>query len=335
MTAITNLPNLRPSLLLDFANSGRVDPRITFSRASTATYFDNKGVLRTAPTGVPRIDYDPATGKCRGLLVEEKRTNLLFDSENLAAGDRGASTGWYSIIRGSVSANTSVAPDGLQTADKLVEDTSNGTHFISNRTPAGSTTNTSPLTASVFMKAAERSIGSVLLTEGTTFSRSVQAYFDLVAGTATTPVTAGGVTAASATITQVGGGWFRCSLTVTLGGADTRAELRVYPATSTTSASYQGNGTSGIYVWGAQLEKGSFPTSYIPTAASQVTRAADVCKIDGASFTSWYRQDEGTVLAEYRTASTGGAILSLDAGSASDRIAFEALSSTSSRARVC
>ena len=80
MSNLPNFPILRPSLLLDFANSKQVDPRITFTRASTATYYDAQGVLRTAASGVPRIDHDPVTGECSGLLIEEARTNLLLNS---------------------------------------------------------------------------------------------------------------------------------------------------------------------------------------------------------------------------------------------------------------
>lgn len=84
MTAIANLPDLRPSLLLDFANSGRVDPRIQCTRASSATCFGPDGKLRTVAAGVPRIDYDPATGKCLGLLVEESRSNMV--TSNVTSG---------------------------------------------------------------------------------------------------------------------------------------------------------------------------------------------------------------------------------------------------------
>jgi hypothetical protein len=58
--------------------------------------------------------------------------------------------------------------------------------------------------------------------------------------------------------------------------------------------SYSGDGTSGIYVWGAQLEAGAFPTSYIPTTASTVTRSADTATMTGTNFSSWYNQSEGT-----------------------------------------
>jgi len=61
---------------------------------------------------------------------------------------------------------------------------------------------------------------------------------------------------------------------------------------------YTGNGYSGIYIWGAQLEAGAFATSYIPTVASQVTRSADAASMTGANFSSWYRADEGTLYYE-------------------------------------
>src|SRR6187551_3404122 len=69
-----------PTLGLDFMQPGSLDPRITFTRASTATYFDSAGVMQTAATNAPRWDYDPATLALRGLLIEEARTNVIVSS---------------------------------------------------------------------------------------------------------------------------------------------------------------------------------------------------------------------------------------------------------------
>ena len=74
----------RPALLLPFAQSGVVDPRITFTRASSATYFNSQGVLTTAANNVPRIDYDPLTGRCLGLLIEQSSTNIVLNSASLS-----------------------------------------------------------------------------------------------------------------------------------------------------------------------------------------------------------------------------------------------------------
>lgn len=115
--------DLRPSSIPvfrnDILNSGVLDPRVTFSRNSTATYFDKFGVMRTASAGVPRIDYNPVTGECRGLLVEEQRTNLLSYSEQF---DNAA---WIKNNI-TVTTNTTTAPDGSLTADTVqINNTSN------------------------------------------------------------------------------------------------------------------------------------------------------------------------------------------------------------------
>jgi hypothetical protein len=65
-----------------------------------------------------------------------------------------------------------------------------------------------------------------------------------------------------------------------------------------TTTNYTGDGYSGIYIWGAQLESSSFSTSYIKTVASQVTRSADSASMVGSNFSSWYRADEGTLYVE-------------------------------------
>lgn len=83
LDADTQYPSIKPTLNLDFANSGKLDPRITFTRASTATYFDKLGVLRTAANNEPRFDYDPATLEAKGLLIEESRQNLALWNRDL------------------------------------------------------------------------------------------------------------------------------------------------------------------------------------------------------------------------------------------------------------
>ena len=267
-----NLPTVRPTLNLDFANSKAVDPRITFTRASTATRINDKGLIETVASGAPRIDYDPVTLACKGLLIEEARTNLLTYSEQF---DNAA----WTKTRSSISANATTAPDGTVTADKLVEDaTASNSHY----SYQGVTLTAVAHTYSVYLKAAERTWAKVVLTTG-----SSGAYFNLSAGTVGT--VDGGYTAA---ITPVGNGWFRCSITVTTTVATWYAQINC--ATADATASYTGDGTSGLYIWGAQLEAGAFATSYVPTTSAQVTRAADAASMTGANFSSWYRQDEGT-----------------------------------------
>ena len=123
MSISQNFPNTRPSLNLNFARSKTLDPRITFTRTSTGTYVDEIGIIRYSSADEPRFDHDPVTGECKGLLIEESRQNLLTysaDISNAAWGKTNSSIG-----------PTTTAPDGTSTAYKLIENSTNGYHFIS------------------------------------------------------------------------------------------------------------------------------------------------------------------------------------------------------------
>lgn len=293
MSNLPNFPTIRPSLLLDFANSKQVDPRISFTRSSTATYFVANGVLRTAASGVPRIDHDPVTCECKGLLIEEVRTNLLTYSEQF---DNAA---WLKS-NSTIAANAITAPDGTTTADKLVENTASSAHFLyQNPTLADNTV----YCHSVFAKASERSHVAVLITDKS--NAPYGRIFNLADGTSASP--AGVINAPFAHgIQPVGNGWYLCWVAQSTGSGATQNNPRIH--TSNGSAiSYTGDGSSGLYIWGAQLEAGAFPTSYIPTTTAAATRAADVASMSGTNFSEWYRQDEGTFVVTASRASTGRA----------------------------
>jgi len=83
MSIKANYPDIRPTLNLDFANTKRLDPRITFTRTTTGTYVGSDGLIKTAAIDEARFDHDPATGESLGLLIEESRTNLDTNSETL------------------------------------------------------------------------------------------------------------------------------------------------------------------------------------------------------------------------------------------------------------
>jgi hypothetical protein len=247
-------------------------------------------VLLSAADNVARFDHNPVTGESLGLLIEEQRTNLLTRSEefNDAAWTKTAS---------SITANTIVAPDGTLTGDKLVEDTSTGGHLVlQSVTLADSTT----YTVTVFAKAAERTWVAVGLTDKTNTNNRV--WFN--ASTGAQGTTNGTVSAASAT--SVGNGWWRFSASVSSATGATTPSVRISLGSADNTASYTGDGYSGIYIWGAQLEAGAFPTSYIATVASQVTRSADAASMTGANFSSWYNAAEGTLYAEAQTVEPSG-----------------------------
>ena len=99
-----------PVLILPFER-GVWDPRLIFRRASVATCWDARGVLRVVAADTPRLDHDPLTGEGRGLLIEEARTNLVTRSDQVSLWSRQGTAG--------VTADDAVAPDGTTTADRL------------------------------------------------------------------------------------------------------------------------------------------------------------------------------------------------------------------------
>jgi hypothetical protein len=248
-----------------------------YTPTTTAPITNYVPQLMTAAANVPRFDFDPLTRVCRGLLIEESRQNLITRSEefNDAA---------WTKTRSSAAANTNVAPDGTLTADTLVEDTTaSDTHLVSQ----AATTTAAAWTFSVYVKAAGRSW--IQLSNSTVANAT--AFFNLGTGAVGTVGAA-----ATAAITSVGNGWYRCALTATATAASNTFQVLLASDGSTTS--YTGDGYSGIFLWGAQLEVGAFPTSYIATAGSDVTRPADAATMTGTNFSSWYRADEGTLFGD-------------------------------------
>ncbi len=274
MTIKHLFPVAKPTLDLNFAAEQTLDPRITFTRSSVGTYIDSRGLVQTAVDDEPRFDHDPETGESLGLLIEESRTNIITHSEQFdnAVWQKAACT---------VTANATEAPDGTTTADLIVEDNADSEHRVSFN--AG--TATSPRYFSFFAKPAGRNIvvANVAGVGG--------ASFDLINNTATSGQSF------PCKIDILPNGWRRCSVYYSTSANAPQIILSddgVFPF------NYQGDGTSGIYLWGAQLEAGSFPTSYIATTGTVETRAADVCSITGTDFSSWYNQNEGTVALEIK-----------------------------------
>lgn len=272
-------------------------------------------VLQTAPAGVPRFDHNPMTGESLGLLVEEQRTNLLKYSQDFSQEvfwQRAASVAQQSVT---------TAPDGTMTAAKLVTQTGQSIPVSYAIQPTTKAASSGIFTASVFLKPGGFDSVTLILLSDSSVNRA-SAEMSLTTGVLTGSLFAtGGFSAPSASITSVGNGWYRFSLTAT-SDALTTLSLRINLKDSVKTV---GDGYSGIYIWGAQLETGSFPTSYIKTEASQVTRAADSASMTGANFSSWYRQDEGTLVADSKsfgpaTVSGTGTAFSVTDGTINNRI---------------
>jgi hypothetical protein len=230
----------------------------------------------------PRFDHDSAS-VCRGLLIEESRTNICLQSENF--GTTWSNDGGLVAI----SLDQTTSPSGAINADKISENTT-----ISNRRIAIQTqsfVSGTTYTFSCFVKAAERDF--VQLRFGSAFGGQFQ---NFVIGGVNAGTIGSGV-GATAAIQAYPNGWYRCSITATSATTGS-SHVTIGPQVSSTALAWQpyvGTIGSGIFVWGAQDEVGSFPTSYIPTVASSVVRSADVCSI--TSSTLW-NASEGTLLSK-------------------------------------
>jgi len=251
--------------------------------ATATEYFPT-----TTRLNIPRIDY--TNGSCPSLLVEPQRTNLVTYSQQFddVTWVKGSST---------ISANSAISPDGTQNADALIDTATNAEHNINQTTTI---TSNVASTFSVYLKSGTQPFAMLRH-----FGASGQQYFCVVVnldtGTITKTQAGTSTSATSSSITNVGNGWYRVTATCTFASIIAIPILQlVNSATPSIGAfgdnSYTGNGTNSILVWGFQFEQSSYPTSYIPTVASTVTRNADVISKTGIS--SLIGQTEGTVFVD-------------------------------------
>jgi len=243
----------------------------------------------------PRFDYNPATLVARGLLIEEARTNICLRSEDF--------TTTWSVANATITANSIVSPDGVATADTWTSALTVYPSVFQTIT----VTNAVAYTATFYAKAGTSS--SIQAELRGAAGSSPDGTFDLSTGVAT--VAPGATGSPIVSMVSVGNGWYRCAVTKT--------------STSTSFIFIIGQFTSVIgntvYLWGAQLEAGSFATSYIPTAASAVARSADSATMTGANFSSWYNQTQGTLLAQFAGPASGTCgIVSVDDDTANEQI---------------
>jgi hypothetical protein len=235
--------------------------------STVGEYIPTTSTINSAP----RFDHNPTTGESLGLLVEESRTNSLVQSEDF-------STTWTQS-NVTVTTNTVTAPDGTTTADTfgpVVGDGLTTTRFL-RQTPA--LTTQQAYTLSVFVKVGTATInGIALFVSDQTATNIFRGNFNLF----TLGTTAGstGWATPTSTIIPYPNGWYRCILSGVTSTAHTSLRAIIYLNQFGTTADTYGT----IHIWGAQLEAGAFPTSYIPTTTATVTRSADVASITGASF---------------------------------------------------
>jgi hypothetical protein len=273
------------SLDLQFAAdktlAARRGPTPAFTRANpTATFVGSDGLIQTATTDIARFDHDPVSPfTCKGLLIEDSRTNLLQRSSEF-------DNVYWDRFNVSISPNDQTSPDGSLNADTFTA--SAGTPSLYK--PVTCTASTS-YTFSFYIK-----LGTLAASD---FKFAVR------------DDTGGAFIAENIVpnITPVTTEWRRVTYTFTtpVGCVLVRPYICRF--------SYATTGT--FYVWGAQLEAGSFATSYIPTTTSTGVRSADVCSISGDAFSGFYNQSEGTIFSSAMIANLVGVnrgIVQIDSG---------------------
>ena len=269
----------------------------TTTRASSATVVNKQGLIETVGSGIPRIDFsDDANG---ALLLEPASTNLVTYSEDFS--DASWTKGGTSVTSGFVS------PDGTLNADKITPTGINEAHQIyQNKT----ITSNQSYTISAFMKfggyrylECRETFGG----KGIGFDTTTQTFYGI-----NTPTSFKGVILKN--------GWVRMEATYTSIG--TSAFFLLYSTPILMNPTFLGDGTSGVYTWGAQLEENSYSTSYIKTVGTVQTRVADTASGSGNS--TVINSTEGVLYAEISALGDGGVrMISISDGSINNQVSFE------------
>lgn len=298
---------------LDFAggryHGGALASLLSCTRVSAGFAADSGGGLVPFAAHALRI-----TDK--GLLIEEARTNLVVQSQTLA-------TTWTAVAS-TVASDVANAPDGSATADRVTEDTASGAAHGINQTVAVASGVTYCL--SVHAKPAGRNWLRLTLTNQ--FPAATNVWFDLQNGAVGTI----GAGAAGAAIQPLANGWYRCMVVATAtGSGNTIVSPRL--ATGNNNSSFDGDGASGVLLWGAQLEIGAFPTSYIVTTTGSATRAADVVSLAGAALAP-LTAGAGSAFAQVQLQAFGALGWLIGGSGASDEVLRQGSAATAVATRV-
>ena len=276
---------LSPPLVLDFDDTyyrtgGTATDLVsaaTHARASDATYVDADGILQTAGINEPRVGHHIWNGSAwvdEGYFHEgEARTNLVTYSEDFT------DASWVSPYgeNETVELDAEISPSGTTSATRLSDDASTGTGAVQIGQSVTVATSTD-YTFSVFAKA--DNLNWIVLRPALFTTPSAQnTYFDLANGTIGTIGSS-----QTASVQDCGSGWYRCSITFTTDASDTNGAVVIRLADADGDEAVDLDGTSSVLIYGAQFEKGSTPSSYIPTnSGATVTRAADTLTILSAN----------------------------------------------------
>lgn len=271
-----------------------------FTRGSVATRINAQGLIENVASGQSRLDYPMIDGVQKGCphhILEPARTNLIQYSEDFSG---------YPTTNLNAISNQNISPNGSLNGTFLRPTTDNSSHQLYKTTSLTAGTNT----LSSFIKAGNYSKFRFYFFDGTT---AHEVYGDSSNGTIHS-------TNSSVKVENYGNGWYRYSITATnvnysVGNYTIRVTDENYQDT------WAGNGIDGLYIFGWQFEVGSFPTSYIPTTTTTVTRSAETAS--GAGNSTTFNDSEGCLMLEIsrlNKADSSSEIISINDGSLSNYI---------------
>lgn len=265
-------PTDQPNFNLNFLD-GTLDPRVNFSRNGLGSYVGPDGYVKYAAPNVPRFEYSStSTGTALGLLVEETRTNVMTYSSDFT---------FSSYVKNSnpvLTTSSYLAPDGTMNATIITSSGVAGSGLY--RFPQYITSGTNT-TYSIFIKNIS---GTTSFNFGADANPGTgTANFNIATGT----INSNGASVLNSTMTPFKDGWYRIS--VSFIPTASNPSYVVYPAAASVMT---------FAIWGAQVESGNFPTSYIPTSASTATRALEIVNVSGQNFNSWINLSAGTLYIE-------------------------------------
>ena len=240
----------------------------------------------------PRFDYSGGA-TCGSLLLEPSRTNLFTQSEYIT-----------NAIRATITHNQAISPEGLQNAFLVVDSTDLNNHQFATGAPSlFNFGGTDTVVFSVFAKKQNNRYINLRINDNAANVGGTLNYynatFDLEGGVVTADFEYGTPTSPFSDIEDYGNGWFRCWVGLTKKSGVTRTDVSGYLVNSSAAIdnpAYAGTGNDGNYLYGFQIEAGSYPTSYIPNhSGGSVTRGADdVNRLTGVGVTG----DEFTIFLE-------------------------------------
>lgn len=292
-----NESNYGSSLSYDLSSSKRIDSTLTFTRASTATYFDSNGYLTNASINEPRFNHDPYTKKSLGLLIEPDTSNAYTGND--ATGGVGAfsTSAGISPATGTVTDPRNISSTQSRFQINTVTNTSHyGTYTIFN--------NTDKRVASIFLKhnsAAGVIYPVIIIDDGG--GNGCWVSFDLVNGVVLQTGTNGICLLLEYGMQKLPNGWYRCWVGGSKNGLVSWARVGITATNTTTGSqwypSYAGSIGDSFWMYGLQLEHSTVASSPSSFMLGVTTRSRDICFVNSNHFRTYHNNEEGTLLCEF------------------------------------